>query len=69
MTKPQKFRDQSIEELQLAVVNERKKLFKLENERQENKTLERPHRIRESKKDIARLLTIISEKQAKTHQA
>ncbi|MBA3957927.1 MAG: 50S ribosomal protein L29 [Parachlamydiaceae bacterium] len=58
------FRDLSVDELEARRLDERKTLFNLVNERaQAGRRHEKPHRIRQTKKTIARLLTIQREKQ------
>lgn len=68
MTKAQVFRDQSIEELGAKYNELRKELYELINIKQSTKKLDQPHKIREIKKDIARVLTIIGEKHAANQQ-
>ena len=63
MLKAKDLRDQNIDELQATYEDSRKALFQLVNEAKHAKKVEKPHLIREKKKDIARLLTIIHEKQ------
>lgn len=65
MAKAKDLRDKSLEELQAECNDLRKKLFDLVNARRmERRQFEKPHRIREAKKDIARLLTVITQKQS-----
>lgn len=63
MSKAQVFRDQSSEDLEASYADKRKELFNLVNEKRMNKQFEKPHRIKLIKKDIARMLTVITEKQ------
>lgn len=63
MKKAKDFRDQSLEELEATLRDMRKTQFDLINQRTQDKKLEKPHLIRQTKKEIARLLTVISEKQ------
>lgn len=64
MKKNSEYRDQSLTELEAGYQDYRKQLFLLINERQkQGGQFEKPHRIRQMKKEIARMLTIISEKQ------
>lgn len=56
-------REQTETELNLLRQEEEKKLFDLTNEQRVTKKLDKPHRIGASKKRIARILTIIGEKQ------
>ncbi|ADI38843.1 50S ribosomal protein L29 [Waddlia chondrophila WSU 86-1044] len=61
--KPQEMRDQSIEELVAKLEESKRELFELKNEMKRSKKLEKPHLLREKKKDIAKFNTIIREKQ------
>jgi large subunit ribosomal protein L29 len=63
MKKANDFRDQTLDELDATYRDLRKTLFQLVNELRHEKKLEKPHLIRQTKKEIARLLTIVSEKQ------
>lgn len=62
MKKASELRDLSVDELEANVIDARKQLFKLTNERQVTKQFEKPHRIPNIKKQIAQMLTIIDEK-------
>lgn len=63
MAKANEFRDQSVEEL-LAKENDlRKEIFEMRNKHSQEKKLEKPHLLREKRKDLARLLTILREKE------
>lgn len=60
----QEIRDLSDEELEARYLDERKELFKLANEQhQSRQQFEKPHRLKQTRKQIARLLTIKREKQ------
>jgi large subunit ribosomal protein L29 len=61
--KAKELRDMSLVELEAAHQEVRKELFELINDAHREKKVEKPHRIREKRKEIARLLTVISEKQ------
>lgn len=63
MTKASNLRDSAVEELEAALQDLNKELFGLVNEMKRTKKLEKPHLIRQKKKEKARLLTIIHEKQ------
>ncbi len=63
MTKAKDLRDLSLDELVANCEDERKKLYMLVNEKKQTRQFEKPHRIPQAKKEIARMLTIISEKQ------
>jgi large subunit ribosomal protein L29 len=62
MYKAKDLRDQSIEELEAIYFDSRKVLFSLVNSTKALKKVEKPHEIKNAKKDIARLLTVLSEK-------
>lgn len=62
MYKAKDLRDQNIEELEAIYDESCKKLFGLVNELKSQKKREKPHEIKHVRKDIARLLTVISEK-------
>jgi ribosomal protein L29 len=57
------FRDLSIEELEATCDDKRKTLFETINESKRQKKVEKPHEIRQGKKEIAQMLTIMREKQ------
>jgi large subunit ribosomal protein L29 len=62
MYKAKDLRDQSLDELE-AIYNEScKKLFELVNQFKSLKKREKPHEIQHARKDIARLLTVMTEK-------
>ena len=64
MTKASDLRDMAVPELELAVDDLNKEIFALINERSRTKKTDNPHLLREKKKQKARLLTILSEKQS-----
>lgn len=57
------FNDQSIEELNTAYVDLSRDIFRLKNELKTAHKLEKPHKIRQMKKDRARVLTALRAKQ------
>lgn len=62
--KAQEIRDLSDDEIQARYLDEQKVLFKLINERaQSRKQFDKPHRVREKRKEIARILTVQRQKQ------
>ena len=63
MKKANDFRDLAPEELDATYADLLKEKFHLRNEFKQAKKLEKPHLIREKKKEIARLLTVKHEKQ------
>ena len=64
MYKAKDLRDQSIEELEAIYDESCKKLFVLRNELKSQKKHEKPHEIKHVRKDIARVLTVISQKRS-----
>lgn len=64
MLKAQDLRDQSVEELKALVAEQRRALFDLINTFKTAHKLDKPHLVRQTRKDIARLLTVINEKQS-----
>lgn len=62
--KAKDMRDQTIDELEATYNDTRKELFQLVNEMQRTKKMEKPHLLRQKRKDIARLLTVLTEKQS-----
>lgn len=62
MAKIQELRDLSEEELEVRQEDLRKKIFELRNQQKLEKKIEESHLLRESKKEIARILTIMREK-------
>lgn len=64
MLKAKELRDQSPEELQALSIDLSKEIFLLRNELKTTRKLEKPHLIRVKKRDRARALTILREKEA-----
>ncbi len=64
MTKANDLRDKSIEELKLDYDDARKELFQLRTDLHRDKKAEKPHLLHAKRRDIARLLTILHEKQS-----
>lgn len=62
MLKAKDLRDQTVDELNASYEDLCKEMFKLKNEARLTKKVEKPHLIREKKKDVARLLTVMNEK-------
>lgn len=63
MTKASTYRDQSVGELEASYDDLQKAIFQLKNEMKLSKKAEKPHLLREKRKDVARLLTVMHEKQ------
>lgn len=62
MYKAKDLRDQSVEELEAIYEDSCKKLYELNNQFRSQKKREKPHEIQHARKDIARLLTVLTEK-------
>ena len=62
MLKAKDIRDQSVEEIKATYRDISKELFLLVNEMKLTKKSEKPHLIKEKKRDVARLLTVLNEK-------
>jgi len=63
MTKAKEFRDQTPEELQAQAADKRKELFELVNKFAREKKNESPAKVRGLRKDIARIMTVLREKE------
>lgn len=64
MSKASKFRELPEAELEAQLVDLNKEIFEFINQKQRTKKMDQPHLLREKKKDKARLLTILHEKQS-----
>lgn len=63
MSKATPFRDQSVDELKALLLTKQKERFMILNQMQKEKKLDKPHLLRSSRKDIARIHTVLSEKE------
>lgn len=63
MAKAEEFRNQNVDELKALHLDLCKELYHLTNELRSAKKLEKPHMIGIKKKDIARVLTVLREKE------
>ncbi len=63
MPKAKEYRDQSLQELESAYEDSCRKLFNLKSQAHVDKNRPAPHEYKHVRKDIARLLTVITEKQ------
>lgn len=63
MRKAKDLRDQSLDEIKAAYSDTCKELFHLINQGKQEKKLEKPHLIRQKRKEIARVLTVLREKE------
>jgi len=62
MYKAKELRDQSAEELKALYSDLSKGIFVLNNEVRKTRKLEKPHQVKEKKRDRARVLTVLREK-------
>ena len=65
MGKAEEYRDMSIDEVEALCADARKELFALVSEIKRTKKVKESHLIKQTKKNIARLLTVLTEKQSK----
>lgn len=63
MLKAKDLRDQTKEELEAMLQDIKKELYELKNQLRQTKKIEKPHLLVEKKKDVAKLLTVLSEKE------
>ena len=63
MLKAKDLRDQTKEELEAILQDTKKELYELKNQLRQTKKIEKPHLLNEKKKDVAKLLTVLSEKE------
>ncbi len=61
--KGSELRDQSVQELQALLGDKKSELFELKNKLQREKKADKPHDLKNLKKDIARIHTILREKE------
>jgi large subunit ribosomal protein L29 len=62
MAKASEFKDQSVEELKAKFQDLSKEIYQLKNEIKLTKKVEKPHLVREKKRDRARVLTFLRQK-------
>ncbi len=63
MAKKKSLNDQTIDELKAMVKDLDREVFHLRNELSTQRKLEKPHQIKEKRKDKARILTMLTQKQ------
>lgn len=63
MVSAKEFRDQTTEELESLVCEKRKELFGLVNKFAREKKIDSPSNVRGLKKDVARIMTVLREKE------
>ena len=66
MAKAKELRDQTTDELKAIYQDLSKELFLMRNEMKVTRKIEKAHVVREKKKDRARVMTILREKELKT---
>lgn len=64
MLKMKDLKDQSVEELETQVRDLAKEIYDLKCEIRITRKVEKPHMVREKKRDRARLLTVLRQKEA-----
>lgn len=62
MLKASELKDQSIEELKATVLELSRDIYQLRNESRMTKKMEKPHLVKEKKRDRARILTVLRQK-------
>lgn len=68
MRKAKDLRQETIEALEAELANTQKECFELVNAFKHLKKLEKPHLLREKRRDKARLLTVLTEKRQANQQ-
>lgn len=63
MTSAKEYRDQTKVELEVLASEKRKELFELVNKFAQEKKLDNPSKVHALRKDIARILTVLREKE------
>ncbi len=63
MATAREFREKSDDELQALLIDLKKDLFKAVNETKRTKKADHPEQVRSKRRDIAKLLTVVREKQ------
>ena len=63
MSKASPFRDQTADELRVLLQEKQRERFQLKNQMQKEKKLDKPHLLKSTRKDIARIHTVLSEKE------
>jgi large subunit ribosomal protein L29 len=63
MAKKKELKEQSIDELKAMATQLDREIFHLRNELSTQRKLEKPHQIKEKRKEKARVLTIMTQKQ------
>jgi large subunit ribosomal protein L29 len=64
MRKATELKDQSVDELRVIYQELSKDIFELKNEMRITRKMEKPHLVREKKRDRARVLTVLRQKGA-----
>lgn len=67
--KKKKLKDESVKALNEALVELNKEIFVIRNELSWNRKIEKPHRLKEKRKEKARILTLLTLKQRSQSKA
>ena len=67
MSNIQELRDMTIDQLEVYIEDLDKQLFKFRNQLASMKRLEKPHLIKDKRRDKARALMVLNEKKEKVH--
>lgn len=62
MSKASQYRDMTVEELEMSCKELQKKLFHEKNKAKHAKKVDQPHLVKQDRKTIARMLTVLHEK-------
>ena len=68
MSKKQKTSDMSLDELNISYNELTKRLFLLKSEFSLNKKIDKPHRLPEVRREIARVLTVLKQKESEQYK-
>lgn len=63
MNRKMEFKDQTVEELKALHYDMSKKIYEMKNELRITRKIDKPHLIRKTKRDRARVLTLLSQKE------
>jgi large subunit ribosomal protein L29 len=67
MGRTKQFQDQSAAELKALSLDLSKEIYNLTNELSVNRKIEKPHLLRQKRRDRARVLTILRQKEGASH--
>lgn len=69
MKRKMEFKDQSVEELKALSIDLAKEIFDLRNELSVTRKIEKPHLIKKNRRDKARVLTFLKQKERNSVEA